>query len=124
MSARLYGRSSRGSLAAIPIVSGLLGAMASGALWLHEVNPDNGLTKFVTNHVLGATDGWSALITVAAVAGGLGLFVAIISAIGSRARGGTVFGVMLSLIALSYPFAYAAQQIARPFSGGGPLGRT
>ena len=121
MSARLYGRRAGGSVAGVAIVSGLVGMAASTALWLHQVNPDNSITRFVTENLLG-TDGWTALITVAAVAGGLGLLVAVLGTIGSRGGAGIVFGVVVSLIALSYPFAYAAQVVARPFTGGGPLG--
>jgi hypothetical protein len=118
MSARLYGKTTGGSLGGIAVVTGLVGTAASAMLWLHEVNPSSGLTHFVTLKVLGGADGWTALVTIAAVAGGLGLLVAILGTIGSRRSGGAVFGVVLSLIALSYPFAYAAQLAARPFTGG------
>jgi hypothetical protein len=92
-------------------------------LWLHEVRPASGLTRFVTQSVLGTSDGWTALITVAAVAGGLGLLVAILGAIGSRrSSGGVVFAIVFSLIALTYPFAYVAQVVAKPFTGNGLLG--
>ncbi|MBI3648252.1 MAG: hypothetical protein HY240_05845 [Actinobacteria bacterium] len=125
MSTGLYGRSSGGSVAGVVVVAGLVGALASGVLWLHEVNPHSDIVRFVTTRLLGSTDGWGALVTVAAVAGGLGLLVAILGTIGSRTRGGgAVFGIVLSLLALSYPFAYLAQQIARPFTSGGPLGRS
>ncbi|HEY7400716.1 MAG TPA: hypothetical protein VH989_07445 [Actinomycetota bacterium] len=118
MSARLYGKSTGGSLGGIALVTGLVGSVASAMLWLHEVNPSGGVTRFVAQKVLGTSDGWTALVTIAAVAGGLGLLVAILGTIGSRRSGGAVFGVVLSLIALSYPFAYAAQLVARPFTGG------
>jgi hypothetical protein len=118
MSARLYGKSSGGSLGGIALVTGLVGTAASALLWLHEVSPSSGITRFVTQHVLGAADGWTALVTVATVAGGLGLLVAILGTIGSRRGGGAVLGVVFSLIALTYPFAYAAQLVARPFTGG------
>ena len=125
MGSRLYGRSSSGSVAGIVVVAGLVGAAASGVLWLHEVSPHNGVTMFVSDRLLHHANGWSELVMIAAVAGGLGLLVAILGTIGSRSRGaGAVVGVMLSLLALTYPFAYLAQQVARPFTGGGPLGRS
>ncbi|HEV8564439.1 MAG TPA: hypothetical protein VGR41_05960 [Actinomycetota bacterium] len=123
MSARLYGRSTGGSVAGVALVTGLVGSAASAMLWLHEVRPASGLTRFVTQSVLGTSDGWTALITVAAVAGGLGLLVAILGAIGSRrSSGGVVFAIVFSLIALTYPFAYVAQVVAKPFTGNGLLG--
>jgi len=111
-------------VAGVSIVAGLIGTTSSGLLWLHEVSPHNSVTKFVEHQMLGATSGWTALVTIAAVAGGLGLLVAILGTIGSRDKGGAVFGVAFSLMALSYPFAYLAQQVAAPFSSGGPLGRS
>jgi hypothetical protein len=122
MSARLYGGSSHsGSVTGISAVSGLIGMAASALLWLHQINPHNGLIRLIEQQVLGQTSGWTTLVTIAAVAGGLGLLVAILGAISSRDGRGAVFGIVLSLIALSYPFAYLAQQVSQPFSGGGPL---
>jgi hypothetical protein len=123
MSARLQGRSTSGSVGGIALVTGLVGSAASVMLWLREVNPSSELTRFVTQKMLGTSDGWTALITVAAVAGGLGLFVAILGTIGSRrSSAGVVLAVVFSLIALSYPFAYVAQVVAKPLTGSGLLG--
>lgn len=123
MSTRLYGRTTGGSVGGIALVTGLVGSAASAMLWLREVNPSGELTRFVTQSVLGTSDGWTALITLAAVAGGLGLLVAILGTIGSRrSTGGIMVAIVLSLIALSYPFAYVAQVVAKPFTGSGLLG--
>jgi hypothetical protein len=124
VSSRLYGRSAGSSVGGIAIVAGLLGAACSSVLWIRERDPHNGIVKFVTDKLFAGTDSWNGLITIAAVAGGLGLMVAILGVIKSRDRGGTsVVGLILSLLALSYPFAYLAQQVAQPFTKGGPLGR-
>jgi hypothetical protein len=123
MSARLQGKSTSGSVGGIALVTGLVGSAASVVLWLHEVNPSSELTRFVEQRMLGTSDGWTALITIAAVAGGLGLLVAILGTIGPRrSSAGVVFAVVFSLIALSYPFAYVAQVVAKPFTGSGLLG--
>jgi hypothetical protein len=123
VSSRLYARSSGTSVGGIAIVAGLLGAACSAVLWLHERDAHNGIARFVSDRLFGATDSWNALITVAAVAGGLGLLIAIVGVIKSQHGGSSVVGLILSLLALSYPFAYLAQQVAHPFTNGGPLGR-
>jgi hypothetical protein len=120
MSARLQGRTTGGSVGGIALVTGFVGAAASSVLWLHQVNPSSDITRFVSRSMLGSSDGWTALITVAAVAGALGLLVAILGTFGSRGRsGGVVLAIVFSLIALTYPFAYVAQVVARPLTGGG-----
>jgi hypothetical protein len=118
----MYGKSTGGSIAWIALVTGFVGMAASVMLWLHEVSPSSELSQFVTQRMLGTPDGWTAMITVAAVAGGLGLLVAILGTIGSSHRGGVVLAVVFSLVALSYPFAYVAQVVAKPFTGSGLLG--
>jgi hypothetical protein len=124
VSSRLYGRSSTSSVGGIAVVAGLLGAVCSAVLWLHERDPHNGIVRYVTDKLSGETNSWNALITLAAIAGGLGLVVAIVGMIKSQRGGASVFGLILSLLALSYPFAYLAQQVAQPFTKGGPLGGT
>jgi hypothetical protein len=112
------------SMGGIAVVAGLLGAACSGVLWMREHDPHNGVVKFVSDRLFSGTDSWNALVTIAAVAGALGLLVAILGVIKSQRGGSAVFGLILSLLALSYPFAYLAQQVAHPFTNGGPLGRT
>jgi hypothetical protein len=124
VSSRLYGRTTGTSIGGISIVAGLLGAACSAVLWIRERDPHNSIVKYVTDKLFSGTDSWNALVTIAAVAGGLGLLVAILGVIKSQRGGSSVFGLVLSLLALSYPFAYLAQQVARPFTNGGPLGRT
>jgi len=124
VSDRLYGRSSSGSVGGISVIAGLVGAACSGVLWLRERDAHDPIVKWVTDTLFHGTDGWSALVTIAAVAGGLGLLVTILGVAGSRERGGaSVAGMILSLLALSYPFAYTAQQFAEPFTNRSPLGR-
>ncbi len=110
---------SRGVTSFAGVMFGLLGAAASAALWLHEVSPGNPLTRYVTQNMLSASNGWGALVAVATVAGGLALLMALLGTIGSRS--GVLIGFALSVIALSYPFAYLAQIVARPFTGHGPF---
>jgi hypothetical protein len=108
----------------VAIIAGLVGAASSGVLWLREQDAKDPIVKWVTDTLFHGTEGWSGLITIAAVAGGLGLLVTILGVAGSRQRGGAgVIGMILSLLALSYPFAYFAQQIAEPFTNRSPLGR-
>jgi hypothetical protein len=125
VSTRLYGRGSTSSVGGIAVVAGLVGAACSGVLWLRERDPHNSISTWVSDKLFNGTDSWNALLTLAAVAGALGLTVAILGVVKSRDRGGSsAFGMILSLLALSYPFAYLAQQVAAPFTTGGPLGRT
>jgi len=120
----LYGRTSTSSVGGIAVIAGLLGAACSAVLWLRERDPHNGIVTYVTGKLSGGTNSWNALITLAAIAGGLGLMVAIVGMIKSQRGGASVVGLILSLLALSYPFAYLAQQVAQPFTKGGPLGHT
>ena len=122
MGTRLSQSSSGSSIGTISIVAGLVGAVATAFLWVHEISPDSPLVDFVTERVLEGTDGWTALVTVAAVSGGLGLLVTVLGSIGTREKsGGAIFGGILCLAALTYPFAYLAQIVSKPFEGGGSL---
>ncbi len=99
-----------------PALVGIIGALASVMLWLRQVTPNGPVTRFLAEHVLAGAQNWDGLIVVATIAGGIVLLMAILSSIGSRA--GAVVGFVLAVIALSYPFAYLAQLVARPFTSG------
>lgn len=117
-----YGRSSRSAASFTVILFGLAGAAASAALWLRQIAPGSQLMRFMSRDVFANTQGWTALVLVAAVCGGVALLLALVGSIGSRsAGGGAVVGFVLAMLALSYPFAYMASMVARPFSGGGPF---
>jgi hypothetical protein len=109
-----YGRTS--GTGVLVVLIGIAGVVASGLLWLHEVAPTSELTRFMTEDVLGGSQGWTALIWVAGFCGVTALLISILEMIGSRRGGSLLLGFFLAVMALSYPFAYAAEVVSRPFT--------
>lgn len=116
-----YGKTSSGT-GGLTVIIGVLGVLASGLLWLHEVAPTNDLSRFMTSDVIGGPNGWDTLVWVAVFCGIAALIISLLEMIGTRRGGSLLLGFILAVMSLSYPFAYAAHAVAKPFSGGGPLG--
>jgi hypothetical protein len=101
-------RSYRGTgdpLGVLASITGVLGAACSTVLWFCQIRPANwlGSTAFEISHGGPLRD---ALVTAALFLGIVALVAGIPSALGTRGvRRGVPAGVLLALVALSYPVA-------------------
>jgi hypothetical protein len=105
MSSKIFGSSGRRSnpIGVISILTGLIGALASGVLWIYRLNPDSTiLGKYAAQlgHG-GALTGQIAML--AAILGLMAVIGSITSSTGGEGAGGYFIGLVLGLVALSYP---------------------
>ena len=105
MSSKIFGSSGRRSnpLGVIGIITGLAGALGSGVLWVYRLNPDSTiLGKYSADFAHGgALAGQVAML--AAILGVMALLGSIMSSTGGEGAGGYFIGLVLGLVALSYP---------------------
>jgi hypothetical protein len=105
MSSKIFGSSGRRSnpIGVISIFTGLIGALASGVLWVYRLNPDSTiLGKYAAQlGPGGALTGQIAML--AAILGVMAIIGSVVSSTGGEGAGGYFIGLVLGLVALSYP---------------------
>jgi hypothetical protein len=105
MSSKIFGSSGRRSnpLGVVSIFTGLAGALASAVLWIYQINPAStilGKYSVELGHG-GALAGQ--LATLAAILGLMAVLGSMMSSSGGEGSGGYFIGLILGLVALSYP---------------------
>ena len=101
----IFGSSGRRSnpLGVIGIITGLGGALASGVLWVYRLNPDSTiLGKYSAEFALGGTLA-DQVALLAAILGVMAIIGSVMSTTGGEGAGGYFLGLVLGLVALSYP---------------------
>jgi hypothetical protein len=105
MSSKIFGSSGRRSnpLGVVSIFTGLAGALASAVLWIYQINPGSTiLGKYAVE--LGHGGALSGqLATLAAILGLMAVLGSMMSSTGGEGSGGYFIGLILGLVALSYP---------------------
>src|SRR5688572_10246081 len=105
MSSKIFGSSGRRSnpIGVISILTGLIGALASGVLWVYRLNPDSTILGQYSAQ-LGHGGGLTGQIAMlAAILGLMAVIGSVMSSTGGEGAGGYFIGLVLGLVALSYP---------------------
>jgi hypothetical protein len=105
MTAKVFGSSGSRSnpIGVISILTGVGGALASGVLWVYHLNPDSTiLGKYSVELAHGGMLA-EQLATLAAVLGLMAVIGSMMSSTGGDGAGGYFIGLVLGLVALSYP---------------------
>jgi hypothetical protein len=90
-------------LGVIAIITGLAGALGSGVLWVYRLNPDSTiLGKYSAEISLGGALA-DQIALLAAILGVMAIIGSIMSTTGGEGAGGYFIGLVLGLVALSYP---------------------
>jgi hypothetical protein len=105
MSSKIFGSSGRRSnpIGVISILTGLAGALASAVLWIYRLNPE---TTILGRY--GAELGHGSVLTgqlamLAAILGLMAVIGSVVSSTGGEGASGYFIGLVLGLVALSYP---------------------
>jgi hypothetical protein len=99
------------------VASGLAGAACAVVLWLNELDPESSIVADVQSYVRGG-DFTEQLALLAVVFGAIAIFTAIAANVGGVPSTGTVLGLILGVIALSYPILSWLQITAGPIPAG------
>jgi hypothetical protein len=105
MTAKVFGSSGSRSnpIGVISILTGIGGALTSGVLWVYHLNPDSTiLGKYSVELAHGGMLA-EQLATLAAVLGLMAVIGSMMSSTGGDGAGGYFIGLVLGLVALSYP---------------------
>lgn len=103
--AKVFGSLGRRSnpIGVLSILTGLGGALTSGVLWIYEVHPESTiLGKYSVELAHGGLLAQQ-LATLAVVLGVMAVLGSIMSSTGGDGAGGYFIGLVLGLVALSYP---------------------
>jgi hypothetical protein len=105
MSSKIFGSSGRRSnpIGVIAIITGLAGALASGVLWIYRIHPEStilGRYAAELGHG-GALTGQLAML--AAILGLMAVIGSMMATTSGEGAGGYFIGLVLGLVALSYP---------------------
>jgi len=105
MSSKIFGSSGRRSnpIGVISILTGLIGALASGVLWVYRLNPESTILGKYSAQLSygGVLAGQIAML--AAILGLMAVIGSVMSSTGGEGAGGYFIGLVLGLVALSYP---------------------
>jgi hypothetical protein len=105
MSSKVFGSSGRRSnpIGVISILTGLAGALTGAVLWIYKIEPGSQiLGKYSVELAAGGMLS-EQLATLAAVLGLMAVIGSMMSSTGGEGGGGYFIGLVLGLVALSYP---------------------
>jgi hypothetical protein len=105
MSSKLFGSSGRRSnpIGVISIITGLAGALASGVLWVYRLNPDSTILGKYSAQLSAGGVLVDQIAMLAAILGVMAVIGSVMSSTGGEGAGGYFIGLVLGLVALSYP---------------------
>lgn len=111
------GRSYADPIGVVALLTGLAGAILSGALWLVHFQPDTGILGSYGPQLASGGTFASQVAILAAVLGGMALLLGMMSSAGGRGRLSTSLSVVLGLLAISYPVLTALNVVTSPLRG-------
>ena len=108
------GRSYTDPIGVVALLTGLAGALLSGALWLVRFQPDTSVLGTYGHQLATGGPLPSQVAILAAVLGMMALLLGLASSAGGRARFSTSLAIVLGLLAISYPLLTALNIITSP----------
>jgi hypothetical protein len=104
----------RNPLGAVSVFVGIVGALASVALWAYQYDPGGPLVRSFASRLGPGLASGDALMLFAAIFGGLAVVSAIAVSMGGSTRASSVVAIVLGLVALSYPLLSWFKVFTRP----------
>jgi hypothetical protein len=113
---RLFGSSGRTSnpLGAIAMIAGAAGTVCGSVLWVYQLNPESTILGRYSAQLATGGNLRDELMALAAVLGAMAVIGGILSAFGGRAKGSSAIGLVLGVIALTYPVLSSLNIVVRP----------
>jgi hypothetical protein len=108
------GRSYADPLSGVALITGLAGAVLSGALWLVRFQPQTQLLGSYGAKLAESGPFADQVAMLAAVLGAMALILGIVSSTGGRGRLSTSLAMVLGLLAISYPVLTALNVVTSP----------
>jgi hypothetical protein len=116
MGERLFRSSGRTSnpLGMIAMVAGAAGTVCGSVLWVYQLNPDTTILGRYSAQLATGGQLSDEMKALAAVLGAMAVIGAILSSFGGKAKGPAVIGLVLGVIALTYPVLSWLNIVIRP----------
>jgi hypothetical protein len=116
----VFGSSGRHSnpMGVVSIVTGLAGALASAILWIYRIQPDSRILGKYASEVAHGGPLAEQLAALAAVLGLMAILSSIMTSSSGEGGGGYFIGLILGLVALSYPLLTWLNIISGPLKPG------
>lgn len=120
MSSRLFGRSGRHTnpIGVVSILTGVAGALASAILWVYEVEPASRILGRYSAELAAGGLLSEQLASLAAVLGLMAVITSIMASSGWEGGGGSFIGLILGIVALSYPVLTWLHLVSGPLQPG------
>ena len=116
----VFGSSGRHSnpMGVVSIVTGLAGALASAVLWIYRIQPNSQILGKYASEVAHGGPLAEQLGALAAVLGVMAVLSSIMTSSSGEGGGGYFIGLILGLVALSYPLLTWLNIISGPLKPG------
>ena len=102
----------------VSIVTGLVGSLASAVLWIYRIEPDSQLLGQYSSQVAHGGQLAEQLSALAAVLGLMAVLASIMTSSSGEGGGGYFIGLVLGLVALSYPLLTWLDILSGPLQPG------
>lgn len=120
MSSRLFGSSGRRAnpIGVISLLTGIAGALASAILWIYQIEPSSQILGKYSAQM--ASGGLLAeqMASLAAVLGLMAIISSMMASSGWEGGGGYFIGLVLGIVALSYPLLTWLNVVSGPLQPG------
>lgn len=103
-------------LAVIAVVTGTVGALCSGLLWLYQLHPESSLLGSYSYEMAQGGPLRTNILNLAMILGAAAIVASLLGLLGTRrVRGVVTGGVLLGAFALSYPVCAMLNLVDAPF---------
>jgi len=117
---KLFGSSGRRTnpIGVISILTGLGGALASAVLWIYQIEPGSRIMGKYSAELAAGGMLSEQLTSLAAVLGLMAIISSMMASSGWEGGGGYFIGLILGIVALSYPVLTWLNIVSGPFTPG------
>jgi hypothetical protein len=120
MSSKLFGSSGRHAnpIGVVSIVTGLGGSLASAVLWIYQIEPGSRIMGKYSAELAAGGMLSEQLASLAAVLGLMAIITSMMASSGWEGGGGYFIGLVLGIVALSYPVLTWLNLVSGPLQPG------
>jgi hypothetical protein len=120
MSSKLFGSSGRHAnpIGIVSIVTGIGGALASAVLWIYQIEPGSRIMGKYSAELAAGGLLSEQLASLAAVLGLMAIITSMMASSGWEGGGGYFIGLVLGIVALSYPVLTWLNLVSGPLQPG------